>query len=281
MGRNARPAGRGAGRRVGIAISPRPVVFGPLLFAGDLARGIRLAGELEFDVVELSLRAATDIDRSALSRLLNQCGLSVSALATAQACLFDSLCLSSDQASVRQAAVKHLQAEIELAAELGAAIIFGGIRGRLDGEPAARAAQRDGALEAIAKCANHAAGMGVEVLIEPINRYETNFINTTDEAIALLDDLKLPGVRILLDTFHMNIEEVSITDAIRRAGPRLGYVHLVDSNRRSPGQGHLPFESILGVLDEIGFAGPLVAEVMPLPDDETAARNTAEFWSAA
>ena len=78
----------------------------------------------------------------------------------------------------------------------------------------------------------------------------------------------------------MNIEEVSITDAIRRAASRLGYVHLVDSNRHAPGQGHLPFASILGVLDEIGFAGPLVAEVIPLPDDETAARDTAAFWSA-
>jgi sugar phosphate isomerase/epimerase len=281
VGRSARSSGKAAGRRVGVAISPRPVAFGPLLFAGDLNRGLRLAGELGFDVVELSLRAAADIDRSALKRLLNESGLSVSALATAQACLFDSLCLSSDQAPVREATVKHLQAEIELAAELGSAIIFGGIRGRLDGEAAGQAGQRAAALDAMARCAHHAAGMGVEILIEPINRYETNFINTTDEAIALLNELKLPGLRILLDTFHMNIEEVSITDAIRRAGSHLGYVHLVDSNRRAPGQGHLPFDSILGVLDEIGFAGPLVAEVMPLPDDETAARHTAEFWSAA
>ena len=95
-----------------MAISPRPVAFGPLLFAGDLGRGIRLAGELEFNVVELSLRAAGDIDRNSLRRLLTDGGLSVSALATAQACLFDSLCLSAQEASVREATVKHLEAEI-------------------------------------------------------------------------------------------------------------------------------------------------------------------------
>ena len=281
MARSARSSGQAAGRRVGVAISPRPIPFGPLLFAGDLTRGLQVAGELGFDVVELSLRAAADVDRNALKRLLTDCGLSVSALATAQACLFDSLCLSSDQAVVREATMKHLQTEIELAAEFGSAIIFGGIRGRLEGEPARQAAQRAGALDVIARCAHHAAGMGVEILIEPINRYETNFINTADEAIALLEELNLPGLRILLDTFHMNIEEVSIMEAIRRAGSRLGYVHLVDSNRHAPGQGHLPFASILGVLDEIGFEGPLVAEVIPLPDDETAARDTAAFWLAA
>jgi sugar phosphate isomerase/epimerase len=262
-----------------VAISPRAIAFGPLLFAGDLNRGLRIAGELGFEVVELSLRAPADIDLVALKRLLRDSGLAVSALATAQACLFDSLCLTSDQASVREATVKHLQAEIALASELGSAIIFGGIRGRLEGEPAVQAGRRAAALDAMARCAHHAAGMGVEILIEPINRYETNFINTTDEAIALLDELKLPGLSILLDTFHMNIEEVSITDAIRQTGSRLGYMHLVDSNRRAPGQGHLPFDSILHVLDDIGFAGPLVAEVMPLPDDETAARHTAKFWS--
>lgn len=271
---------KAAGRRVGVAISPRPTSFAPLLFGGRLAEGLRLAGELGFDVVELSLREAGDVDRSSLRRSLDESGLALSGIATAQACLFDGLCLSSEQASVRDATVRHLETLIELAAEFGAAVILGGIRGRLDDDFAKRIAQRAGAVKAISDCARRASGLGVEILVEPINRYETNFVNTTDEAIELIEELGLPSVRLLLDTFHMNIEERSFADTIRRAGSRLGYVHLVDSNRLAPGQGHLPFGSILQALDDIGFNGPMVAEVMPLPDAASAARHTAEFWSA-
>src|SRR5260370_12747457 len=135
MHRADRPSGGVVvGRKVGVAISPRATAFGPMMFVGQLAEGIRLSRELGFDLIELSLRDAGDVDRDWLPRTLARSKLKVSAIATGQACLFDGLCLSSSDASVRAATVSHLKREIQLAAELGAAIVFGGVRGRLEGD---------------------------------------------------------------------------------------------------------------------------------------------------
>ena len=115
-------------------------------------------------------------------------------------------------------------------------------------------------------------------MVEPINRYETNFVNTVDEALGLVEELGEPSAKLLLDTFHMNIEERSMEDAVRTAGESLGYLHVSDSNRRAPGQGHLDFCLLLDALEEIAYQGMLVSEILPLPDDRWAAQLTAEFW---
>jgi 5-keto-L-gluconate epimerase len=128
-------------------------------------------------------------------------------------------------------------------------------------------------------CARRAAGLGVTLLLEPINRYETNFVNTAAEGIALLEEIGEPSMKLLLDTFHMNIEERTLAGALRAAGDRLGYVHIADSNRRAPGQGHIDFPAVMSALDAIAYRGMLVAEILPLPDDVEAARLTVAFWA--
>jgi sugar phosphate isomerase/epimerase len=237
-----------------------------------------VAGELGFDVVELSMREAGDVQPDELAALLDEHGLGLSAIATGQACLFDSLCLADPDPAVRDAVVARLQAEIDLAGRLGADVIVGGIRGRLEGTGRERAAQRAGAVEAIREAARYAGDRGVTILIEPINRYETNFVNTAAEGLALIDDVGEPSLRLLFDTFHGNIEETTLEGAARLAGDRLGYLHVADSNRCAPGQGHVDFCSVFDVLAEIGYEGPAVSEIVPLPDDVTAARRTASFW---
>jgi sugar phosphate isomerase/epimerase len=266
-------------RRIGLAISPRPTTFGPVLFAGRMDEGIATARRLGFGLIELSLRSAADVNRKSLRSKLRAAGIAVSAIATGQACLFDGLCLSSTSESVRRNTIEHLRQEMELAAQLEASIILGGIRGRLDSEGGAQERARAAAVEAIEACVSAADRLGVQVLIEPINRYETNYLNTIDEVLDLIQQLRVGQVKVLLDTFHMNIEESRFEAAIRRAGPRLGYVHIVDSNRRAPGQGHVPFDAVMETLDAVGFDGPLVAEILPIPDDATAAQLTARFWA--
>ena len=92
-----------------------------------------------------------------------------------------------------------------------------------------------------------------------------------------------PNVTVLLDMFHMNIEEVSMGDAIRLAGKRLGYLHVVDSNRRAPGWGHISFDDMKTAVREIGYDGWLTAEVLPIPDSYAAAKQWRmfydEYWS--
>jgi len=229
--------------------------------------------------VELSLRSPVDVDPEALASMLRDNGLGLSAIATGQACVMDSLCLGSPDADVRKAAENRLSGAIELAARFEAAVIVGGIRGRLVGSPREQQDLRAGATDAMRDCARRAAGLGVTLLLEPINRYETNFINTAAEGIALLEEIGEPSMKLLLDTFHMNIEERTLAGALRDAGDRLGYVHIADSNRRAPGQGHIDFSAVMSALDAIAYRGMLVAEILPLPDDLEAARLTVAFWA--
>ena len=97
------------------------------------------------------------------------------------------------------------------------------------------------------------------LLFEPLNRYEDHMVNTVAQAAELIAR-RLPGVRVLADTYHMNIEEDDPCAALRAAAGLLGAVHLSDSNRHQPGTGHVPFEAIIATLREIGFDGVLSVE---------------------
>jgi sugar phosphate isomerase/epimerase len=167
-----------------------------------------------------------------------------------------------------------------LASKFKAAVIIGGIRGRLSGTETEQAQQREAAVQAMRECARFAAAHHVMLLIEPINRYETNFINSAADGLALLDEIGEPSVELLLDTFHMNIEDVCINGSLEAAGDRLGYVHVADSNRRAPGQGHLDFRSVLHTLAKIGYEGPVTAEILPVPDDLKAIRQAGSFLTS-
>jgi RpiB/LacA/LacB family sugar-phosphate isomerase len=266
--------------RFGIAISPQPTSFGPLLFAGRLAEGLQMAADSGFSVVELSLRSAEGIEADELAAMLGEHDLSLAAFATGQSCIHDLLCLCSPKPELREATVKRLKSIMRLASKFNAAVIIGGIRGRLSGTAAEQTQQRDAAVEAIRECARFAAAHDVMLLFEPINRYETNFINSSADGLALLDEIGEPSIKLLLDTFHMNIEDAGINAALEATGDRLGYVHVADSNRHAPGQGHIDFSSVLHTLTRIGYHGPVTAEILPIPDDLTAIQRAGSFLTS-
>ena len=162
------------------------------------------------------------------------------------------------------------------AAEFGAPIVVGLLRGErlVDGSPAKTAALF---VESMQTVADHAAALGIDVYLEAINRYETPLFNTAAETVEVVKQIDRPNVKILLDVFHMNIEEVSIADAIRATGHLLGHFHIVDSNRRAPGMGHVDFSEIAAALRDIGYKGWLSGEHLPLPDSLAAAKQTRSF----
>lgn len=265
--------------QTGIAISPRPTAFGPVLFTGRLEQGLQILNENGFKFVEFSLRKIEDVDREKLKDLLKKSNLQVSAIATGQACLFDSLCLATLDEDIRKNAVDHIKKMILFSRELGAdRVIIGGVRGRLTGTPDQQLRQYDLGVDSIRQCAQWAHEHGVTLLIEAINRYEANWILTAQEGMDLINEIKIPSIKLLLDTFHMNIEESSMEKALLSAGDSLGYVHLADNTRRAPGQGNMDFKVIFNSLKQIGFHGPVISEILPLPDDTTAVQQTALFW---
>ena len=109
--------------------------------------------------------------------------------------------------------------------------------------------------EVIRRVGLYAQEKGVILAVEAINRYETNFLNTLEEAVNFVNMVNLPNVRTMADTYHLNIEEVNPAETIRKYGHTLANLHLADSNRQAPGDGHFDFASVAEALREVDFKG--------------------------
>ncbi len=179
---------------------------------------------------------------------------------------------------MRKKAVERLFGHINLAADLNAVLIIGLIRGGMRGSPSA--AVYELLLDGLRTVAIHAEQSGVKIAIEAINRYETSLINTVSEGLEILSRLGMKNVGLLIDTFHMNIEEPSIEKSIRQCGGRILHFHVADSNRRYPGAGHLDFPLILRTLAETDYNGYVSGEFLPYPSPEEAAQRAIESLRA-
>jgi sugar phosphate isomerase/epimerase len=162
---------------------------------------------------------------------------------------------------------------VSVARRLGALLIVGLIHGPIPPETD-RALAEERLLEGLGTVARAAGTAGVRLVIEPINRYETNWLNTVEEVLDLIGRLGEDNVGVLPDTFHMNIEEADVPAALRRGGARVWHVHAADSNRRAPGWGHLDFGPVVRALGEMGYGGFLSAEILPQPGVLDAAWQT-------
>jgi D-psicose/D-tagatose/L-ribulose 3-epimerase len=126
----------------------------------------------------------------------------------------------------------------------------------------------DWCIQGLREAADWAAPRGIRIGIEPLNRFETYFINRHDQALALARDVDRPNVGITLDAFHINIEEADPLQAIRNAGRHLVDFHIADNNRRPPGEGNWDWAALIGTLKEVGYTGALTSEFV-LPVDNT------------
>ncbi len=250
---------------------------GPFVLHGDLSECLAQACEFGFHGVELFLPGGRSMDSDRLAGLLAEHGLELAALGTGAGWVVHQLTLTSADESTRAAAREFVRGMIDLAAPFGAPVIIGSMQGR-HAAPMDRPAAMGLLADALSDLAGYAVGRNVQLLMEPLNRYESNLINTLTEAGALLDALAAPNVRILADLFHMNIEEAEISAALRGAARHLGHIHLADSNRRAAGFGHLDYQPIAEVLRSVRYEGYLSGEVLPLPDGSAAACQTLETF---
>ena len=266
--------------RLSVALSPVKSSFAPLLYSGNIMNGINRAAALGYEGVELNIR---DVNQEPLDTIIDcskRANIEIVALGTGQSYLTDGLSILSPDPQVRDRLVLRLQSHINFAARIGAKLILGGVFGKLVGDDAQREAEKYEALKVVSKLAEYAAGSGVEIVIEPINRYETNFLNTIEQTLAFIAKLGRSGIKVLPDTFHMNIEEASPLTAVTLAAGMIGHVHVADSNRMSPGSGHIDFPSLIRVLKAIKYCGYISGEFLPFPDDETAASSNIRHMRA-
>jgi len=255
---------------------------GPFVFWEDLAAGCAKAAAMGFDAAEIFPRSASELDAALVKKLLTQHKLKLAAMGTGAGWVVQKLRLTDPDAAVRIKARAFIGSIVDLAGGFGAPAIIGSMQGRFEGS-----VSRDQALgwlcEALEELGSRAQSHGVPLLFEPLNRYETNLVNTVADGVALLKPLKTKNVKLLCDLYHMNIEEASIADALLTGGKLVGHVHFADSNRRAMGLGHTDMAPIIQALRDIGYAGYLSAEILPLPDGDAAAKQTvASFrkWAA-
>ncbi len=259
--------------KISIVVSTQPASFSALAYKGELENNVRKIAGLGYDGVELAVRDPELLDMQLLQDLLKQTGLEVPAIGTGQAYGEDGLSFTSPREDIRQQAILRIKKQIELAAQLRAEVIIGLIRGKVeDGVPYEQA--YDWLVAALSECTSHAERYKVALALEPINRYETNLITTVEEGLDLIEKVGSTRLGLLLDSFHMNIEEPLIERSVQLAGNRIFHFHVADSNRWYPGAGHLDFQQILTTLRNTGYAGYLSAEILPLPDADTCAKFT-------
>jgi len=260
--------------KLSIVLSTQPAAFSALAYKGSIEDNIKKISLLGYDGVELAVRNPELLNLTELKKILSQNKLSVPAIGTGQLFGEEKLSFTDPQKQVRRTAIERFKLHVQLAASLNAVVIVGLVRGKRD-STITQTKTEQWLIEALNECASEAKT--VKIVIEPINRYETDLINTVREGIEFLENAKNDRIGLLLDTFHMNIEEPSITESIVLAKERLFHFHIADSNRWFPGAGHINFMEIFELLDKVKYDGFISAEILPLPDADTAASKTIEY----
>jgi D-psicose/D-tagatose/L-ribulose 3-epimerase len=227
-----------------------------------------------FDLLELGVEHPGDWDPARVAEILaaNDLAASVCAAMGPGRDLTDPTTIASTHEYIRTC--------LNAAAIIGSNVVAGpiytpvGKTWRMDG--AERTATIDRLVEALRPLADYAGGRGVRLAIEPLNRFETSFLNTAAQTMEVVDRIDSPAVGVLLDTFHMNIEEKDPATAIRLVGDKLTHFHACGNDRGAPGADHIPWEAITAALHEIGYDGAVVIESFT-PDNQTIARAAA-IW---
>jgi 5-keto-L-gluconate epimerase len=259
-----------------IAVSTPGARFSALAVKENFRDSIRKVAELGYDAVELHIRDPHGIDADEIASLLNQYRLPVPTIGTGQAYGEEGLSFADPDPVIRGKAVQRIRDQMDLASRLGIPrVTIGLIRGTV--KPGADQDQAEERVRAcLAECLDYNPAM--MLILEPLNRYETSLYNGTESAKELIDRIGKPNLKMLIDTFHMNIEEPDIVRSIFRVRNDIVHVHFADSNRWAPGCGHLDFQGILGALQNIGYGGTICAEILPKPTPDEALRLTIAYF---
>jgi len=229
-------------------------------FGADSMHLIGKVKKLGFDLIEICIEDPATIDTDAIGVALHHHGVD----ALVCGAFGPNRDMSADDDAVRADAARYLRTCIDIAARLGSPTVSGpmyaGVGNTQMRDAAGRRAQWRRSVDGLTSIADYAAERDVKLAFEPLNRFETDLVNTVEQGLELIQDIGRANVGFLLDTFHMNIEEKDIPNAIRRAGPHIFEFHACSSDRGTPGEDHLPWPQIVAALAEVAYTGPVVIE---------------------
>ncbi len=240
----------------------------------DLVKKIKGMG---FDIIEVAVEKQELVDWARLKELVRESGLQV----TISGAFGAERDISSDDPAIRNNGLKYIADCIKIAHDMGSPIFGGPVysavgKTRFIGEEQKKR-EWGWCVENLIEIGRVAGDYGIIVGVEPLNRFETDMINTADQAMALVTDVASPNIKIQLDTFHCNIEEKSIPDTIRKLGKDLlCHIQANESDRGTPGTGNLDWAGIKQALIEIGYDKAIVIETFGEVSEEIA--RAASIW---
>jgi D-psicose/D-tagatose/L-ribulose 3-epimerase len=226
----------------------------------EFARLAPQVAGMGFDVIEVGIEGTSDLDYRRGAEIAKANGLTPSVCAAMGP---DRDLIHSDE-NIRKNGMSYVRHCIDAAQTLGAPNVSGPLYSAVGRTWQATDDERkrdvDLLVVQLRELSKYAGERGVWLGVEPLNRFETSFINLASQAIEVVDRVDHPACGLLLDTFHMNIEERSIGDAIRSAGKRVRHMHTCENDRGAPGSGHVPWQEVAQACRDIGFNGPFVIE---------------------
>jgi D-psicose/D-tagatose/L-ribulose 3-epimerase len=225
-----------------------------------LAQLVPHVAGMGFDLIEVPVESPGAYDYVSTADVIRDHNLAVSVVAA----MGPDRDLIHPEEGIRDNGVAYVRHCIEAAQALGATSLAGPLYSAVGRVWQATPEERERDMELLVQqlrgLAGYAADHGVVLCIEPLNRFETSFINLASQVVELVDRVDHPACQAMLDTFHMNIEEQSLGDAIRAVGPRLRHFHSCENDRGAPGSGHVPWSDVADALRDINYEGPVVIE---------------------
>jgi len=246
----------------------------PLGLAGNFEKNARFIASLGFKGAELSVMHVERMEIESIKKIVNKYKLEIPAIGSGRYFLQNGLSLSTNDKKIRAMAVNTVKRSLEFVSALDSHFIIGVAQGKNE------LGQKEGVshlIESLKLCAEHAEELGITLLLEPINRYQSATVRTLQQGVEVIEAVGLHSIKLLADTHHMNIEEQSFKRSLKETGKHIAHMHFSDSNRLAPGFGHINFHEIALTLKELEYKGFASAEILTEPDQFKAAEQTIKF----
>lgn len=237
---------------------------------------IKKASECGYDGVELALKDASEIDEGRLKQWLELYGMEVSCISTGQVFADRGMYFTHQDPVIHRETVGVFAGLIKLASVFGGKVNIGRARGFIP-KGSSRQMTEKRFIETMREICDIAGQYNVEMILEPVNRYEINFINSVDEGAAILEQVGRTNCGLQPDVFHMNIEDDDIGKSLMRNKKWIRYVHFADSNRYAPGMGHIDFQGVFDALRMADYDGWVSVEILPGEGPDKMAKTSIQY----
>lgn len=252
------------------------ISYNTLVYADEpISAGIERLARYGYDGVDI-VGEPDRYDTAEICELLKKYGIEASSICAVFNTERD---FASSSERIRAQAVEYVKSCVDFAAAIGAKAIS--VQASACMKTVAEASPEQEwawAAEGLKKAGEYALSKNIRLTLEAWNRYETHLINRLDQALAMVKDIDLPNVGVMGDTYHMNIEESDMGEALRNVGDKLYYLHIADSNRAAPGRGHLDFGPVAQALRDINYEGWVSMELLPAAADPFGGKVCEEFY---